>query len=717
MKFPGTGNQGPRAHFQLLPAAGCAITLLFATAKESREAVRHILVIQNGEALPENLREVLAAPDIREVRRRNPAEAASALERNAFSAAVVYADGGATSIGKHLRSLRQLAPELSVVVIGPGEDNDTLEAAAFEGGADLFFAEPVPKRSLEKLIRGMAPQPSSRAPDIPPENAPGAASNSRADAAPAVSALQILRDFSNVLGFSLDYKAFTHHFALKLRDHISFSRIAIFLEQDAQDSFAQKATPRTMDCVASFGLPADLVDCFQLSRETGLGRTLIDNPRILHLSEETPMGRFEPDANTRKEFAILGCRVAIPITDRERAIGVAVLNGPVTGRGYSDDELQLLYLLMEELGLAIRNSRLHHELASHGKLIESVLGSMASGALVVSEDLSILYTNESARSFLGLPASEAEAAEWADLPARLAGVVHRAVEKGELPEPFLFPAEESDALFRISIIPFSAERELMLLPRPVMVMIEDFAKIEANKQNALRDSRAELIHTIAERFAHEIRNSLVPLTTHLQLIDKKIGQPAFQTSLKSALARETGRIQRFSDQMLYLAQNSNPSQEDIRLENVIREAFDRARAHAPGTQLELRLDNPVSNALIHGNEPAVVYAFEELFLNAMQAAGTETEGSVDVSIAASDEGILTITIKDPGPGFPADKAEASFQPFYTTRNTGVGLGLSVAKKIIEEHSGFVRANDRQDSSDWDVRVELPSNLTQPTQLK
>lgn len=684
-----------------------------------QDFVSHFLFIRNEPSIPDSLREAFSAPQVRIIIRQSGQEAQSALSRGAFDSVIIYAEGSAQELERSLREIRELAPHISIVVIAPEYDAAS-ESAAFSHGADLYFAEPVPNQSLARILanhRNLAlPREVStgqdRFSDRPVGSLGPRGSMASATGPNAASTLHVLRDLSHILSFSLDYKAFTQHFILKLRDHISFSRIGIFLESSAKHSLVKKRQPNHLVCVASLGLPADLVDCFQLSREVGIGRKLSDHPSILHKNgnAQSPFQDFEQNPTASdKEFSVLGCHLAIPITDREDVIGLAVLSGPVTGRDYSEDELELLYLLMEELGMAIRNSRLHNELTQHGQLIENVMHSMSSGAIVFSEDLDILYINDAAKRFLGVGQTQPNRPiEFAELPSKLASPVHRAVEKGELPEPFKVTGLKADDIYQVSIFPFSQKGELMLLPRPTMVILEDFTKIEASKESALADSKTEIISLIAERFAHEIRNSLVPLSTHAQLIDKKIGQPKFQASLKSSMLKETARIKRFSEQMLYLAQSSKSGSTELSLDEIIRNAYERARRHLDNTGAELTLDCQTQQPSLDANPEALTYAFEELFQNSMQAEpGLQT---IRVSIQQNNEGILRVRWRDGGPGLDQEVIDQATEPFYTTRNTGVGLGLSVAQKVIAEHHGFLRLNQRSEENDWDLEVELPSLL-------
>ena len=667
----------------------------------------HFLFIRNEPSIPTSLREVFSAPETRIVTRQSATQAESALTRGAFDAVIVYADCDDAETRRSIEEIRELSKEVFLVVLAPDYSIE-VEQMSFEAGADLYFPEPIPVKTLVRVLgnRPSLTPPAGAATHIRAEN-----EVERSPANSNASTLHVLRDLSHILSFSLDYKAFTQHFILKLRDHISFSRIGIFLESSAKQSLVKNARSKHLNCVASIGLPSDLVDCFQLNQEVGIGRELFENPRILHRSSQSRAPFEHESASIDKEFAILGCQLAIPITDREDTIGLAILSGPVTGRNFTEDELELLYLLMEELGLAIRNSRLHSELAQHGQLIENVMHSMASGAIVFSEDLDILYINDAAKRFLNVGQNNPNRAiDFAELPTKLAGPVHQAVENGQILDPFKIVGLNGSEVYQVSIFPFTQEGELLLLPRPTMVIIEDFTKIEASQETAVEDTKTEVISLIAERFAHEIRNSLVPLSTHAQLIDKKIGQPKFQQSLKNSMLKETARIKRFSEQMLYLAQSSHTGGTEIQLEELLKQAFDRAALHLGNTNADLSVNNTSDHCQIQANPEAMTYAFEELFINSMQAEPGEQ--SIQIEISNSQEGILRLRWKDGGPGLKEDVISQATEPFFTTRNTGVGLGLSVANKVFSEHHGYLRLNSRSTESDWDFEIELPSLLAQ-----
>jgi nitrogen-specific signal transduction histidine kinase/DNA-binding NarL/FixJ family response regulator len=669
--------------------------------------VSHFLFIRNEPSIPISLREIFSAPEKQIIIRQSAIEAQSALTRGAFDAAIVYSENETYTLKRTVTEIRSLSTQICIIVLTT-EYSKQLEDTAFSAGADLYLAEPIPARTMARILQNQCNSAQIPTPQqlYPPQQATIEHTQAHSHAA---STLNVLRDLSHILSFSLDYSAFTQHFILKLRDHISFSRVGIFLEASAKQSLVKNKQSQSLTCIASLGLPTDLVDCFKLNRKVGLGHELTQHPRILSRDDATRTVSTETANAISKEFAVLGCHLAIPITDRENVIGLAVLNGPVTGRNYTEDELELLYLLMEELGLAIRNSRLHNELAQHGELIENVMHSMSSGAIVFSEDLEILYINEAAMRFLGLRQSGPDRnIDFAELPANLTTPVHRAVEKGERLAPFKISGNKINEIYQISIFPFRQKGEQVQLPRPTMVILEDFTKIEASKEAALEHSKTEIISLIAERFAHEIRNSLVPLTTHAQLIDKKINQPQFQASLKSAMLKETARIKRFSEQMLYLAQFSQTGHSKLDPEAIITNAFDRAKCiHPSTTEATLKLKNQAPDATIKANTEALCYVFEELLLNSLQTE--QSEQCIQVQIQQENETMLSIRLRDSGTGIDSKILDKAIEPFYTTRPTGIGLGLSVAHKVITEHNGTLKLNNRCPDRDWDVEIKLPTS--------
>ncbi len=640
------------------------------------------------------------------MRKPDLAAARPLLEAGLFDACLLALDSLSAGARQTIAEFRALAPLCPLVVALPEKSADD-ERAAYLAGADLALVSPLDAAAFQALIQRLVARNARTPPPVPPASPPSA---------PALisTTLAVLRDFSQVFSYSLDYQEFTRHFVVKLREIIGATRIAIFLEgPPPPGNLGPPSVPTQtrLVCAGAVGLPAELIDCFELSRENGLGRRVMQTGRILRLGGESSAPFLAADPRVQREFEILGCEIALPVNDRERPIGVALLGGRLTGVPFSDAELLLVYHLMEELGLAVKNSWLHHELAVSHHLFSDVLGAMTSGALVVGADLDVLFANQTLRRFLSGDAARAPArVDFAALPPVLAASLREAVQQGKAAAPFIYEHPGPPArVFHASIIPFaSAERRL---PQPALLLLEDFTQIRAAQRAEIEASNLRLIGLIARRFAHEIRNSLVPLTTHQQLFDAEYSSTEFRDSLKHALTRETSRIQRFTEQMLFLAQSEGGVTDVLPLEDLLRKSFSRSREFlGEAGELEIRSEIPGSQLRCH--RPSLGHALQEIFLNGLQSAGSPPRVTVAVAPEVMPDGRPGLALKfhDSGRGFTPDVAVRATDPFFTTRNTGVGLGLTVAKRVVEAHAGRLDVQPRKQPEDPDLIIHLPLNL-------
>ena len=687
----------------MLPCFGCMRDTPHTACEASPYPVIHLLLItEESLALP-YAAALFASPDHKIIRKDNLDASRSLLDSGVFDLLVVLTDGtdGAFANLNFIRTATGSLPLIALIAAGSSE----AEQRAYESGADLVLHTPVALASFTKSTRHLLVNPAK-----------GSASPAKPAPAPApadsvtTSALEVLRNFSKVLSYSLDHELFTQHFVLKLREILSVNRIAIFMEAAPSGSTAQAQDVRIKDrltCVAAVGISNDLLACIELSRQAGIGQHITRCAQILRSAATTSHPFPVEDPKIQREFEILGCQIAVPINDRERTLGVALIGGRVTGSPFTDAELQLVYHLLEELGLAVKNSWLHRQLAASHQLFSDVLGAITSGSLVVGADLSVLHANRAFIGFLRGEGRDEPRVDFADLPPPLAAALHDLAEKGRTSEPFFitFP-QNPDRIYRTSLVPFPTNDRS--LPQPAMALVEDFTQIQAVQRAEIEASNLKLIALIAKRFAHEIRNSLVPLSTHHQLLDTDYANPEFRESLKSALGRETGRIQRFTEQMLFLSQPAYPADERESIVPLLNEAFQQA-VRSSGTDARLKITGSQEDVDVRIHRVSLVHALEEIFLNGLQESGSGGVFQVDISSGTetSWSPYLTLRFRDQGPGFSPENARRATEPFFTTRNTGVGLGLTVARRIIENHSGKIEVCARVAGEDPDIILHLP----------
>jgi len=414
------------------------------------------------------------------------------------------------------------------------------------------------------------------------------------------------------------------------------------------------------------------------------------------------------DGETQKEFELLGGQVAVPIPDRDGIVGVAIFDGRVTGEPLVNVELELIFHLLEQVGLALRNIWLHDQLADNHEMMTDVLRELSSACIVVGRDLKVLHANKAARRHFGKKNERTGGLEFSDLPQALGAKIYQVLKTGAAMGPYRYEPESSPGtIYSISVIPF--QRGNSSIPVSALLTADDLTQTEQLRKLEVEAANLRLIKTMADRMAHEIGNTMVPLSTHQQLLAEKYKDAEFRQSLDHALAAGVKRVTRLINQMRFLAREGQLEPEAFAVEKVIQEAYEEARKHQIAETSQLQYENGGKPVVITGDRAALKHAFAEIMLNAMQANPKKPTVGVRLHTAANKDGKqdLQIEIEDNGSGFTAETAQKVPSPFFTTRNVGLGLGLTVSRKIIETHHGKLEIVPPQTGQHGVVRVSLP----------
>ncbi len=667
----------------------------------------HILVITEDNGFTDSLKALLPENEFRLHPLPSPNKAQSILKTPLPDACLIDADLPNLSAVNALEEVRRHASAIGVFLC-TRDTNPIWEEDAYLKGADFIFRKPLRSALLHRILtrhlRSPAKKPAwTHRPETGPAPAPG---TFRHGGTLPGSALEIMRDFSRILSYSLDLKSFVHQFILKLREIISVNRVAILLRKPDLPLPGLSAAEReddALECICSIGIEADLFQYFQINLSSGIGGMVARSGQILKADYEANLFSDE-NYEINREFELLGCEVAIPIVDRERCLGIALIGGRLTGTRFADDELQLLFHLMEELGLAIRNNWLHEELASHHELISDVIAQFKSGCLVMSPELSVLHANPALLEFM--QKAPGDSVSFSDLPPSIACQLYEVVQKGEDIPPFMFDGfPGDDRIFRISIFPLQTGR--LEAGSATMLLMEDFTQVEKAKKIEVEAQNARTVALIAERFAHEIRNALVPLSTHHQLLETDFDKDAFRNSLDKTMDRQIRRISRFADQMMLLSQSRNGTDHGGSLQELLEQAFSEALNFC-GRDGTLQYDPEFDDCKIRGDLSTLKHACMEILLNALQSGSEQANIVVTNRFENDDKGrnVVAIDFFDHGGGFSEEAAEEALKPFFTTRNVGVGLGLTVAEKILRAHGGSLEIT-RNKTKKKHVRAILP----------
>jgi signal transduction histidine kinase len=473
------------------------------------------------------------------------------------------------------------------------------------------------------------------------------------------------------------------------------------------------AESRRLRAACAIGLSPGLLEHFELSFEAGMGGHLFRSGRILRRYSEDARN----DLETQKEFELLGAQVAVPILDRETVLGVAVFDGRITGEPLVNAELELIFHLLEQLGLAIKNIWLHDQLAGNHGMMAEILRELSSACIVVSRDLTILHANKTARRYFGRTEHRSGEMEFSDLPQLLGAKVYQVLKTGSAISRFRYePEDSSGTVYNINVVPF--QRPQAGLPASALLMAEDLTQSEQLQRLEAEAADLRLVKTMADRLTHEIGNAMVPLSTHQQLLADKWKDAEFRASLNVALSDGVRRVTRLINQMRFLSRDTLSSQDAFPLAPLIEEAYQEACKNQPTKAAPLDYDTGHTPIVLTGDRTALKHALAEVMLNALQANPADPKVGVRSHAESGVNGLLglQIEVQDNGAGFAPEAADKAPAPFFTTRNVGLGLGLTVSRKIIETHRGKLEILAPKSGQAGLVRISLPLDRSLTTQV-
>jgi nitrogen-specific signal transduction histidine kinase len=224
-------------------------------------------------------------------------------------------------------------------------------------------------------------------------------------------------------------------------------------------------------------------------------------------------------------------------------------------------------------------------------------------------------------------------------------------------------------------------------------LAETNRRLEQAQAEARRSERLAALGQLSAGLAHEIRNPLGVIKGSAEMLTHKLGDSnPLATELAGYISTETNRlsvlVSRFLDFARPLHTDLEPQKITPVLERALHTVASLRKSEVVRVEKEYENDLPA----VPLDESLSEQAFANIVQNAYDAMGDEG-GTLRVTVARSHAGRrdgVEVRIKDTGPGVPAELREQIFNPFVTTKKTGVGLGLSIVSKIMDGHHGFIR---------------------------
>ncbi len=223
-------------------------------------------------------------------------------------------------------------------------------------------------------------------------------------------------------------------------------------------------------------------------------------------------------------------------------------------------------------------------------------------------------------------------------------------------------------------------------------------RAERVKEARDRDRRLAALGELAAVISHEIRNPLTSMKGHAQLLAENLPAGSRDRDKAERVVREAIRLENLTTDLLSLVRTERVERRDVEPARLLREAVESM----DGARVEL--DLAAAPPLWSLDPEKLHQVLTNLLRNAVQASSA---GEPPVASIAVEQGRLVFTVRDHGEGIPAGEEERIFEPFYTTRVRGTGLGLAVARRIAALHGGTVTAANHPEGGAV-FRVAIPA---------
>lgn len=243
-------------------------------------------------------------------------------------------------------------------------------------------------------------------------------------------------------------------------------------------------------------------------------------------------------------------------------------------------------------------------------------------------------------------------------------------------------------------IKFRDGRRINISSRPLgtqegrILLLQDVTETRKLQEIVDRQQRLSSMGEMTATLAHQIRTPLSAALLyashlHRQKLDEK-SRMRFSERLLSGLHRLEGMV----DDMLMFARGNAVGDELIAVSDLVDELNQVLESQLKQRHASLQIDNQLEHdTSIIGNRQALISVLQNLVTNSLQF--TRDAVQLDLSIRENTDGLLELIYRDNGPGIPVEMQNCVFDPFFTTRSEGTGLGLAVVRAVIESHHGKV----------------------------
>lgn len=323
--------------------------------------------------------------------------------------------------------------------------------------------------------------------------------------------------------------------------------------------------------------------------------------------------------------------------------------------------------------------------------LQSLLKALPAGVVVLDAEGVVVESNPAAQSLLGEPL---DGMNWID-------VIKRAFSP-KIDDGHDISLRDGR---RVSISTQALGNE----PGQIL-LVQDVTETRRLQEGLNRHKRLSDMGEMAATLAHQIRTPLSSALLYCSHIEQAQIDTDKRLRVASKIRSSLHQLETQVNDMLMFAKGGSTGGEQIHVDNFLNQINESMQAQLQQYHAQLQVNTTNTDTVLTGNREALRGAIQNLINNALQACGEQARLGLSASLCEQN-GVkaVVISLSDNGPGIPKNLQEQIFEPFYTTRSRGTGLGLAVVKAVAHAHNGtmWVKSEPGQGTS---FSLFLPLNV-------
>lgn len=624
-------------------------------------------------------------------------EAMEFLQFTKIDIVVIALDRRAAPAAPLFEQAKALHPHCVTLYVAPPVPEGIMSDEGDQPPCDFALRRPYGREALkqilaqamekQQMVEELASLRHQRlAPQPPVAAAPGGSELSLARLG------QILRDFT---------KAFSTNFDLQSTLDQFLDALSTFLRPSRMSILVRHAHQRLFEIKASRGLVEKVAAQIRLRQDDGLARWLITEARILHRVEVEQAGHVPANLHVAREMQVLKATISMPLMASGKLIGILNLGERVTGGAYTDDELDIVFSLANQVAVGIQDIELHHAVQAQKNFTEKILRYMSSGLVTINTQEQIQICNHQAAEIFGRRWSEVVNEDLRVLPAPIGDMLYETLHDGKT-----YEKEEviiAEKKMPVEVTTYQILDEQLELSGSVMVL-QDLSAQKQLQEERRHANQVDFLNKVAGRMAHEIKNPLVSIQTFVELVADHYEDADFRQHFATVVRQDINTINVITEKLVGFAGQISYHFEHGYVNDILH-----AIEHLPGYENQnasvsmIDTDMPVGNdgredrsiALEYGNDlPQVRFDATQLhkaFIYIIVFLTQVSESQKPIRIASYREPGLhhDVCISLTGSQVKMEPEEIArlFDPFASEHKTLVDVGPYVSQKILEEHGG------------------------------